>query len=75
MDLRMWLDKNKIMLRDFAKLLDYDRCYMSSVMNFRLRPSFKMAKLIEKHTKGQVSAYEIMEKQYDNMKNDDIEKK
>jgi DNA-binding transcriptional regulator YdaS (Cro superfamily) len=69
MDLRLWLCKNRITSRDFAAIIGYDRTYISLVSNYRRRPSFALAKVIEEATSGEVRAIEIMDKPYDNIEN------
>lgn len=70
MDLKLWLCKNGIKSKDFADIIGYDRVYISLVSNFRRRPSFALAKLIEKETAGEVGAMEILERKYDNVENE-----
>lgn len=67
MDLRVWLCQNRISSKDFADIIGYDRSYISCVSNFRRRPSFALAKKIERETGGEVRAVDLMDKRYDNV--------
>ncbi len=64
MELKIWLYKNNIFAKDFAQVIGYDRCYLSQVMTGKFRPSYVLAKMIERETGGEVTFNELMERKY-----------
>lgn len=62
MDLRTWLFKNRISLRQFAKKIDYNFSYLSLVMNYKRVPSEKLAMKIEEETQGTVKGQALIKK-------------
>jgi len=54
MELRTFLRTRGIDSQDFSDLLGINRSYLSSIANNKRSISFKLAKKIEKATKGQV---------------------
>lgn len=59
MDLALWLFKNKILKKDFAKILGVHPFYVSHILSGFRVASENLAKRIEKHTGGEVKAHEI----------------
>lgn len=53
MDLRRYLFENRITQRQFAQMIDYSRCYVSSITKGKI-PGAKAARIIEKATNGVV---------------------
>lgn len=62
MDLRTWLFKNRISLRQFAKKIDYNFSYLSLIMNYKKVPSEKLAAKIEEGTNGAVKGQQLIKK-------------
>ncbi len=63
MDLREYLFKKRISIKDFADTLGYSRTHLSLIVNDRASPSKRLALAIEKITKGEVTANELLAKQ------------
>ncbi len=51
MDLRRYLFENRITQRQFANMIDYNRCYVSMITKGKI-PGAKAARAIEKATNG-----------------------
>ena len=64
MDLKVWLWKNRLQLKDFCDIIGVSRGYMSEVINYHKKPSGKLAYLIEKETGGDVTAEYLMKQEY-----------
>lgn len=66
MNLRIWLLKNKILIKDFAEILGYTYPYLCKVIAQKRRPSFQLARSIEKETAGEIRAFDLMSEIYEN---------
>lgn len=60
MNLRDYLHFERIKLKDFAQSLDLSLGHLSAYVNGRLRVSKKVARAIEKVTKGKVKIEEVL---------------
>jgi transcriptional regulator with XRE-family HTH domain len=52
MNLKEFLFYNQLTVKDFANLIEMDKCYLSSVLNGNRKPSQKMLRAIERASKG-----------------------
>lgn len=60
MNLRDYLSMHRIAVTDFSELVDYSRTHISAIVNGKLKPSPKLARRIEKETKGEVKAEDLL---------------
>jgi DNA-binding transcriptional regulator YdaS (Cro superfamily) len=60
MRLDMWITQERIMKKDFAAMLDISPAHLGAVINGRLPASKKLSRNIEKATKGEVTAKEML---------------
>lgn len=60
MELKLYLVKNKLTVNEFSETLNYSRTHLSAIINGRLSPSKKLAKMIQKATNGEVKVEELM---------------
>lgn len=60
MNLREYLDENKITITDFAKKAEFTREFISLLLRGRRRISPRAAKIISSSTNGEVSIREIL---------------
>lgn len=60
MKLREYLFVKKMTIQEFSENIDYSRVHISGIVNEKLKPSRKLAKRIEKETKGEVKAEELL---------------
>lgn len=58
MPIRDWIFKNKLTVKDFAKLLGVDRSYVYMWLNGDKKPSEKMLARIKELTNDQVQTFE-----------------
>ena len=56
-----WLYKEGLQTKEFAKVLNISRQYLSTVICGRLSCGKKIAQLIEEKTNGEVTAKEMLE--------------
>lgn len=63
MDLREYLFRKRITVKDFAEKIDYSRTHMSEIVNMKRKPTKKLARAIEKATNGEVTVEELLEKE------------
>jgi transcriptional regulator with XRE-family HTH domain len=56
MNLKEYLFYKKLTAKEFAKILDIDKCYISSVISGNRKPSKKLLRSIEKYTDGIVKS-------------------
>lgn len=61
MDLKTYLEKNRMSITQFSEELGYCRAHVSHIVNGRAVIGRKLAKQIENYTKGSVTASELME--------------
>lgn len=60
MKLRIYLVRNHLKIKDFCEIINYSRNQISGVISGKLRPSKKLANIIEKATGGEVTAAELL---------------
>jgi len=60
MKLRDWLLKKGLRQKEFAEIVQVDRCHLSSIITKNKNPGKKLAKRIEEETKGAITAEEIL---------------
>lgn len=60
MELKLYLVKNRLTVKEFAEKIEYSRNQISGIVNGKLRPSNRLAKLIEQATNGEVTAEELL---------------
>ncbi len=60
MELRRYLFENRVTIRTFAKDINYAIQTISMIVNGRQKAGKKLAKIIEKHTNGAVTADEVI---------------
>lgn len=62
MELKLYLMKNRLTIKEFCEKVNYSRNQISGVMSGKLRASKKLAKIIEQATNGEVTAEEVLKK-------------
>ena len=60
MELRDYLHKKRISVKDFAAMCGYSRVSISSITNERRSPSVKLVRIIENLTEGEVNRYDLL---------------
>ena len=70
MNLRDWLYKTRITVKDFSKLVRVNRSYLHTIINGSCIPSKKILKRISEVTIGQVSELADLVDRIDGKKND-----
>jgi transcriptional regulator with XRE-family HTH domain len=60
MKLRDWLLKKGLRQKEFAEIVQVERCHLSSVINKNRNPGKKLAKRIEESTNGAIKAEDIL---------------
>ena len=60
MKLREYLFVRRMSVKEFSEILDYSRTHLSAIVNETQKPSPKLARRIEKETKGEVKAEELL---------------
>ena len=60
MQLKIYLVKNKISIKDFADSIGCSRNHLGEIMNGRRKIGNSLAKLIEIKTNGEVKAEELL---------------
>ncbi len=60
MNLKEYLFRKNLMVRQFGEMINYSPRYVSQVMNRHLKPGAKFIKTIEKATGGQVTEEELL---------------
>lgn len=63
MDLREYLFKHRISVKDFAEKIEYARTHVSQIVHGKRKPGKRLAKAIEMATEGEVTVKELLEKQ------------
>lgn len=67
MDLREYLFRKKLSIKEFSELVDCSRTYISSIVHNKTTPSKRLAKSIEQATNGEVSAESLLEEKKENI--------
>jgi DNA-binding transcriptional regulator YdaS (Cro superfamily) len=62
MDLREYLFRKRIQIKDFSNVVGYCRQHISDIVNSRRRPSKRLAEAIEQATNNEVTAEELLNK-------------
>lgn len=75
MDLREYLFRNRLTVKEFSEALDCSRTHLTELMHGRRKSGKRLANDIEKLTEGQVTVAEIMATQPVERKNSFGEKK
>lgn len=60
MDLREYLFHNRLSIVQFSEMVYSSRTHMSAIVHGKLRPSKRLAKLIENATNGEVKAESLL---------------
>ena len=60
MQLKLYLVKNRITIKEFCEKIGYSRNQISGIANGKLTPSKRLAKTIEQATNGEVKAEDLM---------------
>lgn len=60
MDLREYLFRKRLTVKQLADKLEYSRTHLSQIVNGHIKPSPRLAKSIEKETDGEVTAEELL---------------
>jgi DNA-binding transcriptional regulator YdaS (Cro superfamily) len=63
-DLREYLYRRRIQVKDFAASIDYSPTQVSTVIHRRRKPGKKLARLIEKATNGIITASDLLNDVY-----------
>lgn len=66
MDLREYLFRKRITVKEFSETLDYTRTHLSQIINGNRSPSKRLARSIEKATNGEVTAEELLKGKKEN---------
>ena len=66
MELKIWILKNGLKMKEFAKKNGISQGYLSLILNQKARPRFQFAQRIEKATNGQITAMYLMSLKYEN---------
>ena len=61
MKLKEWIRRNNMTQGEFAALIGIKQCTLSNYINGRFTPSYGMTLVIEKATKGEVTANDHVE--------------
>lgn len=56
----MYLFKNRMTINKFCVLIGYSRNQISGIINGKLIPSLRLAKLIEQTTNGEVTVEQLL---------------
>lgn len=57
MKLRQWLYNNRLTIKQFAELIDYERSYVHTWLSGQKKPSKKVMKVVRHYTLGKVSKF------------------
>lgn len=60
MELKLYLVKNRITIKEFCERIGYSRNQISGIANGKLKPSMRLAKVIEEATGGEVTIEDLM---------------
>jgi transcriptional regulator with XRE-family HTH domain len=60
MEIKLYLAKNRMTIKEFCELIGYSRNQISGIINGKLKPSIRLAKTIEQATNGEVKAEELL---------------
>lgn len=61
MDLKIYLIKNRITIKEFSELIGYSRNQISGVANGTNNPSIRLAKVIQEATNGEVKVEDLIQ--------------
>lgn len=65
MKLKLYLVKNRLTIKEFCEIINYSRNQISGVINGKLKPGRKLAKIIEQATNGEVTMEELLQEKQD----------
>lgn len=54
MELKLYLVKNRMTIKEFADMIEYSRPHLSGVISGKFNPSPRLIKMIQEATNGQV---------------------
>jgi transcriptional regulator with XRE-family HTH domain len=60
MELKIYLVKNRMTIKEFCEKIGYSRNQISGIINGKLRPSKRLAKVIQDATNGEVKAEDLL---------------
>lgn len=60
MELKIYLVQNRLTIKEFCEKIGYSRNQISGIANGKLKPSLRLAKVIEEATDGQVTVKDLM---------------
>lgn len=60
MKLKLYLAENRMTIKEFCEKIGYSRNQISGIVNEKLKPSIRLAKVIEEATNGEVKAEELL---------------
>jgi DNA-binding XRE family transcriptional regulator len=60
MKLKIYLVTNRLTIKEFSEMVGYSRNQISGIANDKLKPSLRLAKVIEQATKGEVTIEDLM---------------
>lgn len=60
MRLKLYLVKNRLTIKEFCEMIGYSRNQISGIANGTLKPSLRLAMVIEKATNGEVKVEDLM---------------
>lgn len=60
MQLKLYLVKQRISIKEFSEMIGYSRNQISGIANEKLKPSPRLAKVIERATNGEVKAEDLL---------------
>jgi DNA-binding transcriptional regulator YdaS (Cro superfamily) len=60
MGLKEYIFMKDLSIKNFSKILDCSRSYLSRVVRGKIKPSSKFARQIEKATEGKVTKEEVL---------------
>lgn len=69
MELRDWLHKKRIKIKEFASICDVCRVHMQNINGGKKKPSNKLVRKIEEATNGQVTRYDLLKNDKDRIDN------
>ena len=60
MQLKLYLIKNRLTIKEFCEMIGYSRNQISGIANGKLKPSIRLARVIENATNGEVTVEELL---------------
>lgn len=64
MKLKLYLAENRITIKEFCEQIGYSRNQISGIVNEKLRPSKRLAKVIEDATNGKVKSKDLLKEDH-----------